>query len=195
VLDLHTPAAPEVKLIAIITKPQWVPKTRWGLNAKLVFEGTTYPPHLWTCAVKCTVLEHHSNDGNHCQPAIVDFCIQRPLALDRVAFRAGSEKQKPRNAQPSAPWSITRHAVWFLPQRKELQTGNENSYLSPTFHWNLVQSFDTVWNVGELEVLRWRTITWESKILRDYVTNASNHGHTAIFDLCNPPPSKLSFVT
>jgi len=151
--DFNTTSASEVKLVAIITESQWIPKSNWWLDTKLIFKCTKSPHG--SCATKRAVLEHHSSNGYHCQPAVVDFCVQRPLTLHWVALRARSAERKPRNSQISTPWSVTRHAVFFLPQWEQLQTGTENSNLSPTFHWNLIQSFDAIWDVSKLEVLRW----------------------------------------
>jgi len=86
--DFNTTSASEVKLVAIITESQWIPKSNWWLDTKLIFKCPSgRKPHLWACRAHSPVLEHHGHDGKHSQTPVGNLGIQAPFPLLRILNR------------------------------------------------------------------------------------------------------------
>jgi len=177
VLQLHFAAAFEVRQVATSGQPERIPEANGRLNSSLVLECTKgrscVKSPVTPRAAGQTVLEEHTDDGQHGQTAVGNFGVQLALQNLRVI---GCDW---------LPAIVARGAVVLV--HIQLVVASESHDLGPPTAWNLGDRCESVGHIGKFQAHRWGQIARPPEVLRDDVTHCCVHGHSAVLDLCLPP--------
>jgi len=177
--------------VAILGVAGGIPKTDWGLHAKLILECAEGRSRV-QCPIApggaCqTILEKHPDDRHHCQAAIGDFSVEPPSP----SLRGASSQER------WLPTHVPRRAVVdvLIVACRRLAVGSVQDNLDPTRGRHLGDGGKAVRDVLEPEVAVWGQVARElARQLRGDVTHRGQHGDATMLYLRGSPPDEVVHV-
>mmetsp|Transcript_16372 Transcript_16372/g.43267 ORF Transcript_16372/g.43267 Transcript_16372/m.43267 type:complete len:265 (-) Transcript_16372:181-975(-) len=155
---IHVPIRGELKQ---------VPEAHRRLHAKLGLEGARRDPHLRASGAQEAVLRNHARNGHHGQTTVVELSLEAALVVHRVGGPASlARHEETGHGQLATEDEVARQAVGVLPQREELQEGNEAPDLSPAPRRHPGERRNTVRVLREPDASRWGEVAWPAEVLR-----------------------------